>query len=789
MKLKKMSRSVWLVLAAFFLATIGSAQSYAAPRQGPDPAFSTNMMNYAVSRDGFTDITRNDFRIYTSRIDQGVTVRIYGHNLCSAQPGTSSYQKTHIMPASPVTTDETYNAINIGYDSTVTTYSLRTVEGSIGGTGSARVNGLRKSWSNCNNYQGNQRADIRISAADLRGYAKNTTIGNDGMYEFRLSVTTPSRRTGFVNGYRLEVLNDSRAIISQEAGDDTQRAQDFGIQIASPRNSTTYGNFRIPFGPDCTVPERGTRATIYLYDLDNPDSGIQPRTLRLRVSRYDTNQNRLRTESIAVSGVSSSNVSTDSTTRYTTIRAGNRTTVGVEFTVRPEYKYTLDMDRVFNNNTLQLSIPYSTVWFTNECNNIANTAQLLPSLTLQPAASVVPVGGQFRADFIAEETGGRFDANMQSGTARVWRENNGNDRFGAGDESLHSSTINSRTIRSGRTFRTQHTLTVNEVGSGRICASWNVVAGANTQLAGDGSITRCKYIGKSPLLGVLGGDIRAGAGGSNGAIIGNISTIGTSRYGSWAEYGMFAPGSIASFESGGVLSSSSLRSSGPLQSQLTFADQPTLGNFRSPMTSRSTPVTSTIQQASSRIPGTSSSATNYRIPRTGNHRTTFTGSRLTIDGNSDISGVVMIDAPDADVIINSNILYRNGTFSSIEQIPLVLINAKSIRLASGVTRLDAGLQTSGSISTCGNPATISDYYDGLRLSNCRNSLSLNGFVSAGSLYLRRTAGADGDSDSSRAATAERLNLRADTILRINSLTRTSNDSIRTTSITELPPRL
>ncbi len=784
MKLKKMSRIFSIILAAFFLATIDGGQSFAATYQGPDPNFSSSnvSMNYTVSRDGYTDITQSDFRIYTSRIDQGVTVRIYGYNLCSAQPGTGSYQKRHIMPVNPRTTDETYNQINVNYNRTITTYRLAAP-----GSGySDSVSGQRKTWNNCT-YSGNQRTDLHISAADLSSYVKNTTIGNDGMYEFTLSVKTPPSATGFVNGFRLAVLNDSRAIISQEAGNDVQRAKDFGIQIATPRDSSTYGDFQIPFGPDCTVPSAGKRAAIYLYDLDNPDSGIQPSTLRLRVSRYDNNRNRLRTESINITGGSVTN----SSAGYRVVRAGNLSNVRVEFTVRPEFKYTLDIDRVFNNNTLQLSIPYSTVWFTHDCNNIANTAQLTPGLTLQPSSSsVIPVGGQFRATFVADETGGKFDAEMRSGAARVWRENTNNEDFGLGDERLHADTFRSETIRRGGNFTREFTWTVPDVGSGKICASWDVVAGSNTQLTGDRSITKCKLIGKSPLINVFGGDIRAGSGSSTGDIIGSMTTIGGDLYGSWSEYGMFAPGQISNFASGGVLSNN-LRTPGISTSPLTFANSPSSGSFQSTMDARGTPVSSIFDKVDQTNPGTWTTVTgsSFTVPSgSGIHRirSNSTG-QITLNGANNISGVVMIDAPDARVVIGGNIIYSNGPFSSTSQIPLVLINAESIRFVSGVSQVDAGIQTTEEVSTCGGPGAT--YYEGLKLNSCVEKLQVNGFVSASSLYLRRTAGGDGSTSQQRAVAAETFNLRSDAILKINQMTQGDGISIRTTSITELPPRL
>lgn len=301
---------------------------------------------------------------------------------------------------------------------------------------------------------------------------------------------------------------------------------------------------------------------------------------------------------------------------------------------------------------------------------------------------------------------------------------------------------------------------------------------------------KCVVVGKKPLINVIGGDVRAGAGSSSGDIIGTIATIDGNRYGSWAEYGMFAPGQISNFASGGVLSNN-LRTPGPSTSPLTFANSPSSGNFQTTMEARGTPVSSIFDKVDQTNRGTwtTLTGTSYTVPSgSGIHRirSNSTG-QITLNGASNISGVVMIDAPNARVVIGGNIIYSNGPFTSTSQIPLVLINAKSIRFVSGVSQVDAGIQTSEEVSTCGAPGAT--YYEGLKLNSCAQRLQVNGFVSASSLYLRRTAGGDGSTPQQRAVAAETFNLRSDAILKINQMTQGDGISIRTTSITELPPRL
>ena len=113
-----------------------------------------------------------------------------------------------------------------------------------------------------------------------------------------------------------------------------------------------------------------------------------------------------------------------------------------------------------------------------------------------------------------------------------------------------------------------------------------------------------------------------------------------------------------------------------------------------------------------------------------------------------------------------------GVYSSISQLPQMIIIADEIRVSPEVTNIDAWLIAGrgnkvgqGTINTCAGYS-----YNSLTASVCNQTLTINGPVFAGKLLLNRTAGAGSDlaSPGNQATQsikpAEIFNLRADTFL-------------------------
>ena len=164
---------------------------------------------------------------------------------------------------------------------------------------------------------------------------------------------------------------------------------------------------------------------------------------------------------------------------------------------------------------------------------------------------------------------------------------------------------------------------------------------------------------------------------------------------------------------------------------------------------------------------------------------------------------VIIDAGDKTVVVDGDIRYDTGNFSSASQLPQAVIYARNIIVKDSVTNIDAWLIASGInagvggvISTCEvdesgvRSALIrSDYTSGLKSTICDKPLQINGVVSARVLQLRRTHGADGSAGNENGYTtpAEIINARMDTYLWAYNKAN-ANSSISTDTTTELPPR-
>lgn len=131
-----------------------------------------------------------------------------------------------------------------------------------------------------------------------------------------------------------------------------------------------------------------------------------------------------------------------------------------------------------------------------------------------------------------------------------------------------------------------------------------------------------------------------------------------------------------------------------------------------------------------------------------------------------------------DLNITSNITTAPGPYSSIYQIPQVIIfvDGGNVNISSNVTQIDAWIiAPNGTINTCSdfqNGATEADAI-GRASGYCTNQLVFNAPVMAGGLRLYRSFGSDPNigyrfgtfgAPSSKQASGEVFNLRADTYL-------------------------
>lgn len=301
------------------------------------------------------------------------------------------------------------------------------------------------------------------------------------------------------------------------------------------------------------------------------------------------------------------------------------------------------------------------------------------------------------------------------------------------------------------------------------------------------SIAECTKVIKRPLVQVWGHDVRVGNSVEASAVDENASvqtssfSVATLTYGSWAEYGIFAPsnGTINSY-SGSSLAGGGRAASDITKNALTFANTPAMGRWAS------------AEQSASIDSATGSANGDFTDSDLGDYSATIGDDEFkkvnwlsgTIKGTLSKNSTVVVKAT-GDLKITDNITLANTAVADLGKAPQIIIIAPNIVITNNVTRVDAWLVSSGIISTCDNPRTAPEYYwTGLStLDGCNaNKLQINGAVMANELQLRRTFGGQTGAFSEP---AEVINLRADAYMM-----RTSNSglSINTIKTTELPPR-
>jgi hypothetical protein len=281
----------------------------------------------------------------------------------------------------------------------------------------------------------------------------------------------------------------------------------------------------------------------------------------------------------------------------------------------------------------------------------------------------------------------------------------------------------------------------------------------------------------------------------------SISSKNGTTFGSWVEYAIFAVGNIKQTGSGAAFAQTGLATTGGTNfpckySTLSFANIPaspangttctgvtgTIGNYSNVLSP------SPAQDIGDRFPTNSSTPALPRADLTGLQGVYTANGPVTISGGN-IGGSaapgewIVINAPNQDVTITGNINYTSKTLHTISEIPQVVIIAGDITIsdasATKVTNIDAWLIAKknnikpGNIYTCEtDPKSVSD---------CPDTLLVNGPVIANKLFLRRTGGTDSGS------AAETFNLRADAYLWAYGLA-SGAGKIQTVHTAELPPR-
>lgn len=145
-------------------------------------------------------------------------------------------------------------------------------------------------------------------------------------------------------------------------------------------------------------------------------------------------------------------------------------------------------------------------------------------------------------------------------------------------------------------------------------------------------------------------------------------------------------------------------------------------------------------------------------------------------------GAVKVVHAEGDITINGNLEYANRGYISLFDLPkIVVYSEKNIKIACGVTRIDALLVADGNVKTCGES---NDFDDSIN----SNQLIINGAVIANTLDANRTYGSATGANS--VIPAEIINFDPTLYLWAGESDNgeADNKGLNTTYITELAPR-
>jgi hypothetical protein len=338
----------------------------------------------------------------------------------------------------------------------------------------------------------------------------------------------------------------------------------------------------------------------------------------------------------------------------------------------------------------------------------------------------------------------------------------------------------------------------DEPGGTRICFAMSIKRNASTSTEWRHSQLYCLSVGKKPKVHVLGSDLIVGRGSgvTSNVVTSNSRTASGNVFGSWAEYGIVASGTVLRMASGSGYVSGSVATTLCSLSVLTFSNTATSGSCNENAVGRyATPnIASTIANRYLTTSSTVDLSGSAAIDDLSGLYKSTSASLAISGGNVPDKRWIVINAPNTTVTINSNITYTTGLISNIHNIPQVVIIAKNIIISDEVTNLDAWLVASGTgadgrINTCGaggSGAELVTETSPLTLSVCDKKLTINGPVSTNHLIMRRTAGAGVGAQAGEPA--EVFNLRADAYLWAAAHSGDTTSRMSTVSTKELPPR-
>ena len=679
-----------------------------------------------------------NMRIYSEAPAATTVVNVWGQNLCRAPASGDGFYG--VPPSGNYTDYRVYGAVN----------KVPVANGVMASSGDA-----------CNE---NKPMSISIPRAEFKKdndsqlyYVKFTATVSPTAKSW---VDRPGANRGFVNRFSLSA--PTGYTIAPEGRIASGANFDDGSAVMMEQSNLSrlpeWTRYSVKFGSDCTVKAPGQRAEISFYDLDNLVSGSNPKEaqykypLSLQLFSYPRNANLPRLP-VPLNGTASNVV---------TPPALNNQRYAISFTAQPDLRYELFIYRIYQNNTVQFTLPFDGIHWNVPC---IPPPELDPKTTVTPGLGLSATPGSF-GDTLTNSTIDEGEdvfvhARIQSGgpatagvkyTRQVWGEKPNGGRVPldtkAGTTSIAPGTFS---------IPTHNENDISATNFSKLCAQLVVSATDSSTTIGQQQPIKCVSIAKTPTFHALGSDVRVGGSAATDSQYIDTSAKRDSSpaktFGSWGEYGVVASGNVTGFSSAAILKNGLPGVDAPAQSllnKLTFANSPGSGVYANANGIGIIPRSALKKHPLYPVGGTLPSGT-------------ITESRVYRSLNP--------------VVITNDIIYQNAS-TSVGSMPQVVIIAPSISIAPNVLRVDAWLIADGVIDTCSGS-------DIMTVAGCDKQLVVNGPVMAGTLKLKRTYTDKGN----KAKPSEIFNLRSDAYIWAHERYEKSGAmTARTSYVSELPPR-
>jgi len=257
---------------------------------------------------------------------------------------------------------------------------------------------------------------------------------------------------------------------------------------------------------------------------------------------------------------------------------------------------------------------------------------------------------------------------------------------------------------------------LNKTGSGK----WRI------------SESKCFTVGKKPTFQVWGGSFYGAK---------NIATLSSAKkdsnkvivFGSWAEQSVISNGLTTGMSSAAALGlANNSLGGGSLEQKDDFC------KYRTPLSFANYARAYSICPMA---PATGLSGIEAKKITIDNfiEETTAINDNVTIGNTTINASNTYVVNTNGNVYINGDIIYQDGIYTELSEIPKAFIAANNISIACNVKRIDAILIAKNKLDTCSG--SNNDTQAGLDAPNRSNQLVINGAIATGILDLNRTFGA------------------------------------------------